>query len=118
MSIALYHNPNCSKSRALKEALEDQGHAFSVILYLETPLSRGKILEVIDVLTESPGAMVRKDARFSELQLDPSRYGSEASAEGVADLLVDHPELMQRPILRVGSQAAIGRPLEQALALL
>ncbi|MAJ58861.1 MAG: hypothetical protein CBC48_02195 [bacterium TMED88] len=118
MSVVLYHNPDCSKSRALKSALEDRGQSFSVISYLQTPLSRSEILAVIGLLTEPPGAMVRKDRRFSELELDPSQYGEKASAENVADLLVDHPELMQRPILRGGHRAAIGRPLEQALDLL
>ena len=118
MSVVLYHNPDCSKSKALKSALEDRGQSFSVIPYLETPLSRSELLEVIGILTEPPGSMVRKDRRFSELGLDPAHYGDNAKAESVADLLLEHPELMQRPILKGARQAAIGRPLDQALDVL
>ncbi|MDG2050313.1 MAG: ArsC/Spx/MgsR family protein [Myxococcota bacterium] len=118
MTIVLYHNPDCSKSRALKAALEERGVAFSVIQYLETPPSREELLELIGSLVDPPGVMIRKDRRFSELELDPLHYGEEASAERVANLLIDHPELMQRPILRGVTRAAIGRPLEKALAVL
>ena len=118
VSVVLYHNPDCSKSKALKSALEDRGQSFSVISYLEAPLSRSELLEIISILTEPAGAMVRKDGRFTELGLDPAQYGDEATIESVVDLLVENPELMQRPILKGAQRAAIGRPLEQALDVL
>jgi len=59
--------------------------------------------------------MVRKDKRFAELELDPDDY---VTLDQVLDLLMAHPELMQRPIAVKGGEAVIGRPAEKVLDLL
>jgi len=59
--------------------------------------------------------MVRKDSHFKELGLDAADY---TTAETVLDLLMEHPKLMQRPILVRGDKAVIGRPSELVLDLL
>ena len=115
MSLVLYHNPRCSKSRELHGALEERGVAFEVVEYLADPLSREALEAVVSLFPDAPGDLVRKDKRFAELGLDETDYVDAAS---VVEVLLAHPELMQRPILRAGARAAIGRPAEQALALL
>ena len=119
MSVVLFHNPQCSKSRELHAALEARGVEFETVAYLEEPPSRSDLTTLIASLLDPPAALVRQDARFHELGLDAERYSPDrADAETVVRLLLAHPELMQRPILRVGDRAAIGRPVERALALL
>ena len=66
---------------------------------------------MIDV---SPAELVRKDRRFDQLGLDAAHY---VTAEAVIALLLEHPELMQRPIVVVGNRAVIARPPERALTL-
>lgn len=112
-TVTILHNPRCSTSRhAMSEA------AFvdvDVIEYLRTPLDRGALLELIGKLEDPPADLVRKDAFFKEQGLDADDY---TTAEQVADLLVEHPRLMQRPVLVRGDRAIIGRPKERVAAFL
>lgn len=113
--IVLYHNPNCSKSRGALEILEASDASFEVVQYLDSPLSRENLLQIMQLLPGDPAELVRKDKHFKELGLDAGNY---TTAEAVADLLVEHPKLMQRPIAVKGDQAVIARPSENVEALL
>ncbi|MGD8415980.1 MAG: arsenate reductase (glutaredoxin) [Pseudomonadales bacterium] len=113
--ITLYHNPNCSKSRGAKEILESSGADFEVVEYLKTPLSATQIGALLDKLGVEPAELVRKDSHFKELGLDPAHY---TTAESVADLLAEHPRLMQRPVVVRGGRAVIARPSELVEELL
>jgi len=69
----------------------------------------------VAIVDAAPAELVRKDRRFEELGLNAAQY---ATADAVVALLLEHPELMQRPIVAVGDRAVIGRPPERASALL
>ena len=88
---------------------------FDVIEYLKTPLSREALERIVDLVPDSPQEMVRKDKNFKELGLDADYY---TSKEAVVNVLLEHPKLMQRPIIIRGEHAVIGRPSEKVLALL
>ncbi len=88
---------------------------FDVIEYLKTPLSREDLERIVDLVPESPEEMVRKDKNFSELGLSADDYKSK---DTVVEILLEHPKLMQRPVMIRGEQAVIGRPSEKVLALL
>ena len=88
---------------------------FDVIEYLKTPLSREALERIIDLVPDNPEEMVRKDKNFKELGFDADDY---TSKEAVVNVLLDHPKLMQRPIIIRGDHAVIGRPSEKVLALL
>ena len=88
---------------------------FDVIEYLKTPLSREALERIVDLVPDSPQEMVRKDKYFKELGLDADDY---TSKEAVVNVLLEHPKLMQRPIIIRGEHAVIGRPSEKVLALL
>ncbi len=88
---------------------------FDVIEYLKTPLSREDLERIVDLVPESPNEMVRKDKNFSELGLNADDYKSK---DTVVEILLEHPKLMQRPVMICGEQAVIGRPSEKVLALL
>lgn len=104
--VVLLHNPRCSKSRALKVALEQRGVAFRERLYLEEPLSRDELDALRAKLGGDAGAMVRrKEAEYAEAGLDA---GSDADA--LLDAIARIPKLMERPVLVRGDRAAIGRP--------
>ena len=95
--------------------LRARGVEFDAVEYLKNPLDRATLERLVAIVDAAPADLVRKDRHFSELGLDPAHY---ISAEHVVTLLLDHPELMQRPIVVVGDRAVIARPPERALALL
>ncbi len=113
--IVLYHNPNCSKSRGALAILTASDAPFEVVEYLDAPPSRETLLHIIGLLDDPAAELVRKDSHFKELGLNAADY---TTAEAVADLLVSHPKLMQRPIAVKGDRAVIGRPSENVEALL
>ena len=113
--VTILHNPACSTSKhALAEA-EQSGTATEIVQYLKAPLDRAALLELIDILDDPPADLVRKDPYFAQLGLAAEDY---VSPEAVADLLVAHPRLMQRPVLIKGNRAIIGRPKDRVRAFL
>ena len=113
--VTILHNTSCSTSRyALDEAFEI-GVAPDVVQYLKKPLTRDELLDLIGKLEDPPADLVRKDSFFKGLDLDPDDY---TTPEAVADLLVEHPRLMQRPVLVRGKRAIIGRPKDRVATFL
>ncbi len=108
--VILYHNPDCSKSRGALEILRDSGVEHRVVEYLKDTPSRAELERILALLPEAPTELVRKDKRFGELGLDAGDY---EKPEAVIDLLLEHPELMQRPVALRGDRAVIGRPSEK-----
>jgi arsenate reductase len=109
------HNPACGTSRRLLADLADRGVEVEVIEYLKNPLDAPQIKTLLSELDGDLTEVVRKDKRFGELGLDKNDYVTAAS---ISKLLLQHPELMQRPILRVGTKAVIARPIERGIELL
>jgi len=97
------------------ELLRDRGVEFDVVPYLETPPDRAALRRILDAIPDPPADLVRKDKRFGELGLDPADC---TTKKAVIDLLVEHPELMQRPVVFRGERALIARPAEKVLELL
>jgi arsenate reductase (glutaredoxin) len=113
--LVVYHNPSCSKSRGALEILRDQAVDVEVHEYLKEPPDRAALERILDAITDPPDALVRKDKRFKELGLDASSY---TTRKAVVDLLLEHPELMERPVVFRGGNAVIARPSERGLELL
>lgn len=113
--LTVLHNPRCSTSRHALDTVGSSGIEAEVVQYLRTPLDREQLLALIGKLEDPPADLVRKDAFFAELGLSADDY---TTAEQVADLLVQHPRLMQRPVLVRGDRAIIGRPKDRAEAFI
>ncbi len=88
---------------------------FDIIEYLKDHPSRETLGKIIDMLDDPVADLVRKDKRFKELKLNPADY---VDKQAVIALLLEHPELMQRPIVIRGKRAIIARPPEKLEALL
>jgi len=114
-TVTIYHDPRCSTSRhALAEA-EAHGTEAEVVQYLNEPLDRDQILGLLQILQDPPADLVRKDVYFKELGLAEEDV---TTAEQVADVLAEHPRLMQRPVLVRDGEAIIGRPKDRVGAFL
>ena len=111
----MYHNPGCKFSRGADEILRERGVDVEVIEYLDNPLTKADFESVLDMLEDPPAELVRKDKRFTELGLDESDY---QTREQVVALLLEHPVLMQRPVIIRDGRAIIARPSEKVLDLL
>lgn len=110
----LYFNKNCSTARKAKDALDAAGVEVEVVEYLKAPPDRATLERLVAAVDSPPADLVRKDKRFKELGLDADAY---TTPDAVVALLVEHPELLQRPILVHGDRAVIGRPPERVLEL-
>ncbi len=113
--ITVYHNPVCSNSRGTLDLLDDRGADVEVIEYLHEPPDRAQLERILDAIPDPPSVLVRQDKRFQELSLDASAYDDR---EAVIQVLLEHPELMQRPIVFKGDRAVICRPPEKVFELL
>jgi arsenate reductase len=113
--VLILHNPRCSKSRGALELLGERGVDAEVVQYLDAPPDRSLLGRILDAIPDDPGALVRHDARFKELGLDPKGY---TERDDVIALLLEHPELMERPVVFVGERGVIARPPEKVLDLL
>jgi arsenate reductase len=115
MTIEIYHNPRCSKSRATLALLEERGYAPTIRLYLEQPPDGVALNAVLKKLGIGARDLLRKgEAEYRELGLaDPSLDEADLVAAMAA-----HPRLIERPIVISGHRAAIGRPPESVLDIL
>jgi arsenate reductase (glutaredoxin) len=114
-NISIYHNPECSKSRAALALLEENDVSPEIIYYLETPPS----IEDLKSLLGKLGLQLQDIIRSSEDDYDELGLDDETlSEEIVLDLLQKHPHLLQRPIVIKGDKAIIARPPEAVLGMI
>lgn len=115
MTVIIYHNPRCSKSRQTLALLEEQGITPDVVRYLETPPDSEKLGKILDMLGMEPRDLMRKkEEPYAALGLDNEAL----SRAELIDAMVENPVLIERPIVVRGNKAAIGRPPEQVLDIL
>ncbi|MCW2474639.1 arsenate reductase (glutaredoxin) [Candidatus Symbiopectobacterium sp. NZEC151] len=114
--IVIYHNPRCSKSRETLALLQQHGVTPRVVMYLDTPPDAAQIRQLLSQLGFSSARelMRQKEALYRELNLSDSTL----SETQLITALIEHPTLIERPIVINGERARIGRPPEQVLALL
>ena len=113
--ITVYQKPTCSKCRQTLARLSECEVEFEAINYYETPLNEQGLRELINKLGIAPRELLRKDeAVYRELELGKR----DVSDDDLIRLMVEHPDLMQRPIVVRGDQAVVARPLENLDKLL
>ena len=115
MTIRIFHNPRCSKSRATLALLQERGIEPEITLYLESPPDAGELRSILQKLGLTARELMRKgEAEYREQGLaDESLTEDELIAAMVAS-----PRLIERPIVLANGQAAIGRPLESVIDIL
>lgn len=113
--LTVLHNANCSTSRHALDAAASADVDTEVVQYLKKPLDRAALLDLIGKLEDPAADLVRKDGFFTAQGLSADDY---VTPETVADLLVEHPRLMQRPVLVRGDRAIIGRPKDRVAEFL
>lgn len=113
--FTIYHNPRCSKSRQGLQLLEQRGIVPDIVLYLEHPLSKSLLKQLLGKLGMPARDLLRKgEDEYRELGLAESTLSEAALIEAMHT----HPKLIERPIVVRGSRAVLGRPPENILELL
>ena len=115
MSVICYHNPRCGKSRQTLQLLKEQGIEPKIIEYLKTPPSAEELNGILQKLGMEPRQLIRKnEAEYKANGLDDKTLDRQA----LINAMVNHPILIERPIVVTNDKAAIGRPPEAVLAIL
>lgn len=115
MSITIYHNPRCSKSRATLQILSDKNKSINVVKYLETPPTAEQLSDILNKLNLNPEDIIRKnETDYKTSGLDNPNL---SRAEHI-DLMVQNPIVIERPIVVSDTAARIGRPPENILDIL
>ncbi len=115
MTVTILHNPRCSKSRQTLALLSDRGVEPEIIDYLETPPSAEELKEILAKLGLTPRDIIRKGEKvYKELELGDASLSDTA----LVTAMVEHPILIERPIVVKGDKAALGRPPESVLTIL
>jgi arsenate reductase len=115
MSVKIYHNPRCSKSRQTLQLLQDHAVEPQIVEYLKTPPSAAELRKVLQMLGIGPRELMRKkEPEYKQSGAD----NPELSDAQLIDLMIAHPKLIERPIVIKDGKAALGRPPEQVLDIL
>ena len=115
MTVTIYHNPACGTSRNTLAMIRASGVEPNVIEYLKTPPTREKLLDIIAKTGGDIRALIReKGTPYAELGLDNPDLPDEA----LLDAMLQHPVLINRPIVVTAKGAKLCRPSELVLAML
>ena|SRR6476660_248652 len=115
MTITIYHNPRCQTSRNVLAYLRDAGQEPRIIEYLKTPPSRSELKRLVKTM----GGKMRDIVRWKEPiagQLGLDREGS--SEDELLNAMMEHPILINRPIVVTKNAAKLCRPSEAVKDLL
>ena len=106
--VTIYHNPRCKKSREGLAILEDLDIKFYVRKYLDNPLNTEELKVIINTLKIKPEALVRKNETIWK-----TNYKSKSLSDNdLIEIMVNHPKLIERPIVINENEGIIGRPPE------
>jgi arsenate reductase (glutaredoxin) len=115
MSVKIYHNPRCGKSRQTLQLLQAQGVDVEIIEYLKTPPNAKELDDILQKLNMEPRELMRKkEAVYKESGLNNPSLDRQALING----MINNPILIERPLVITNDKAAIGRPPETVLAIL
>ena len=112
--MKIYHNPRCTKSRQTLKLINDAGKEVEIIEYLNTPPTFDELKAIIGKLGISPELLLRKGEAIFKEQFK----GKSLSDDEWIQAMIDHPKLMERPIVIEGNKAVLGRPPENVKSLL
>jgi arsenate reductase len=115
MTVTIYHNPNCGTSRNVLAIIRASGEEPEVIEYLKTPPTRKRLAELIEAAGLSVrGVLRRKGTPYDELGLDDPKW----TDTQLLDLMVEHPILIERPIVATPNGVRLCRPAERVYEVL
>ena len=108
--ITVYEKPTCTTCRKVAKALIENGIDFEKVNYYIEPFSKTKLQSLLKKMKMKPSEVLRKNEKvYKNLKIKEKNY----SEDQILDLMVKHPDLVQRPIVEKGSKAILARPPER-----
>ena len=115
VKITIYQKPTCTTCRQVHAALKESGVDFEAVNYYLDPIPKAKLKELLRKMGMTPRELLRtKESVYKELKLGER----ELSDDQLLDLMVSHPDLIQRPIVEKGTRAVLARPAERLKEIL
>jgi arsenate reductase len=115
MTLTVYEKPTCTTCRKLAALLTERGIAFDRVNYYVDPLSESQLRELLRQAGLAAGELLRsREPLYRELGL----ADGQRSEDELIALMVEHPDLVQRPIVQRGGRAVLARPPQKVLELL
>lgn len=115
MTVKIFHNPRCSKSRTTLKLITEQGIEPEVVEYLTNPPTAAELDDILIKLDIEPRALMRRqESEYKQTGMNNPDLDRQALIAG----MVATPKLIERPIVLANGKAAIGRPPEAVLEIL
>jgi arsenate reductase len=109
-TITVYQKPSCTTCRKVVKTLEEQGINFEKVNYYIDPFSKTKLISLLNKMKMTPAEIMRtKEKIYKDLNIRNENY----SDDKLIDLMIKHPDLVQRPIIEIGNKAILARPSER-----
>ena len=109
MDYTIYHNNRCRKSREALQYLTENNIPHKIVHYLETPLNAEELKEILNALGHSADQLLRKQETIWKSEYKHRTLDEDALIQA----MVDHPKLIERPIVSSGKKAVVARPIEK-----
>ena len=114
-TITVYQKPTCTTCRQVHAALRDAGVDFNAVDYYTDPISKTKLKELLRKMGLPPRELLRtREDIYKKLRLGER----ELTDDEIVDLMVAHPDLIQRPIVEKGARAILARPADRLREIL
>lgn len=115
MTMVVYQKPTCTTCRKVHAALKESGVDFEAVDYYVDPIPKTKLVELLRKMGMKPRELLRtREEIYRTLRLDER----DLSDGEIVDLMVEHPDLIQRPIVEKGARAILARPPERLKEIL
>ena len=112
--LTVYEKPTCTTCRKVSKILMDKGIDFEKVNYYIEPFSKSKLKSLLKKMGMKPSELFRKNEKvYKELDIKNKNY----SEEEILNLMIQNPDLVQRPILELGDKAVLARPVENINSL-
>ncbi len=113
--ITVYEKPTCTTCKNLFKALTEKGIDFEKVDYYIEPFTKIKLKNLLNKMNMKPSELLRKnDKAYKELKLNEKNF----SEDEILNLMVENPDLVQRPIVEKGEKAILARPVERVFDIL
>ena len=114
MSLTVYHNPRCRKSREVVQYLEQNDLSFEIVKYLDQSFDKNTLGDVLKKIDRKPSEILRiNEALWKKEYADKN-----LSEDQILQLLVDQPKLIERPIVTTTNMGVLARPIENLIEFL
>ena len=112
--LKIYHNPQCKKSRAGLQYLQEKGQTFEIIEYIRKPLTEREIEKLLVKLNKKPSEIIREQEEYFKKMLRGKQFNDHEWVR----IISENPRLMKRPVIETDYKAIIGDPVENIDSIL